>query len=219
MSPIYHRIDGGRFRKIWVAGDLHGCYTSLIHRLDEVGFSTETDLLISVGDLIDRGTENVECLELLQMPWFRAVRGNHEQMMLDALSPNGNVNHWMVNGGAWFFQLDYDKERLAIALVELVRQLPYIIELRTGGKTIVIAHADYPADEYQFGKELSLHDVIWKRDRLVDAQDKIGGPIAGADHFIFGHTPARTQLTFWNQTYIDTGAVFSGNLTLLQLQE
>ncbi|EHH0326059.1 serine/threonine protein phosphatase, partial [Salmonella enterica] len=68
MSPIYHRIDGGRFRKIWVAGDLHGCYSNLIHRLDEVGFSAETDLLISVGDLIDRGTENVECLELLQMP-------------------------------------------------------------------------------------------------------------------------------------------------------
>jgi serine/threonine protein phosphatase 1 len=51
------------------------------------------------------------------MPWFRAVRGNHEQMMIDGLSQHGNVSHWLVNGGGWFFNLDYDKERLAKALV------------------------------------------------------------------------------------------------------
>ncbi|CAB5620522.1 Serine/threonine-protein phosphatase 1 [Escherichia coli] len=219
MNPVYHRIDGSRFRKIWVAGDLHGCHTNLMNRLDEIEFSTKEDLLISVGDLIDRGSENVECLEMLQMPWFRAVRGNHEQMMLDALSPNGNVNHWMANGGDWYFRLDYDKERLAKALIELVRQLPYVIELNTGGKTIVIAHADYPAESYVFGKEISLHDVLWKRTRIVDSQDDVGGNIDGADMFIFGHTPARNPLKYWNQHYIDTGAVFTGNLTLLNLQE
>ncbi|MEW9209475.1 metallophosphoesterase [Citrobacter werkmanii] len=219
MNPVYHRIDGSRFRKIWVVGDLHGCYTNLMNRLDEIEFSTKEDLLISVGDLIDRGSENVECLEMLQMPWFRAVRGNHEQMMLDALSPNGNVNHWMANGGDWYFRLDYDKERLAKALIELVRQLPYVIELNTGGKTIVIAHADYPAESYVFGKEISLHDVLWKRTRIVDSQDDVGGNIDGADMFIFGHTPARNPLKYWNQHYIDTGAVFTGNLTLLNLQE
>lgn len=219
MNPVYHRIDGSRFRKILVVGDLHGCHTNLMNRLDEIEFSTKEDLLISVGDLIDRGSENVECLEMLQMPWFRAVRGNHEQMMLDALSPNGNVNHWMANGGDWYFRLDYDKERLVKALIELVRQLPYVIELNTGGKTIVIAHADYPAESYVFGKEISLHDVLWKRTRIVDSQDDVGGNIDGADMFIFGHTPARNPLKYWNQHYIDTGAVFTGNLTLLNLQE
>ncbi|WP_193157266.1 metallophosphoesterase [Citrobacter cronae] len=219
MNPVYHRIDGSRFRKIWVVGDLHGCHTNLMNRLDEIEFSTKEDLLISVGDLIDRGSENVECLEMLQMPWFRAVRGNHEQMMLDALSPNGNVNHWMANGGDWYFRLDYDKERLAKALIEQVRQLPYVIELNTGGKTIVIAHADYPAESYVFGKEISLHDVLWKRTRIVDSQDDVGGNIDGGDMFIFGHTPARNPLKYWNQHYIDTGGVFTGNLTLLNLQE
>ncbi|EEC9245941.1 serine/threonine protein phosphatase, partial [Escherichia coli] len=24
---IYERIDGSKYRNIWVAGDLHGCYT------------------------------------------------------------------------------------------------------------------------------------------------------------------------------------------------
>ncbi|EIM4719788.1 serine/threonine protein phosphatase, partial [Escherichia coli] len=25
----YERIDGSKYRNIWVAGDLHGCYTNL----------------------------------------------------------------------------------------------------------------------------------------------------------------------------------------------
>ena len=82
---IYQRINGDDWRNVWVVGDLHGCYTNLMSRLDAVGFDPAQDLLISVGDLIDRGSENVECLDLINQPWFRAVRGNHEQMMLDAI--------------------------------------------------------------------------------------------------------------------------------------
>ncbi|EGJ7627147.1 serine/threonine protein phosphatase, partial [Escherichia coli] len=103
----YERIDGSKYRNIWVVGDLHGCYTNLMKKLETIGFDTKKDLLISVGDLVDRGTENVECLELITFPWFRAVRGNHEQMMIDGLSERGNVNHWLLNGGGWFFNLDY----------------------------------------------------------------------------------------------------------------
>jgi serine/threonine protein phosphatase 1 len=114
---IYQRINGADWRNVWVVGDLHGCYTLLMNELDKVGFDPTCDLLISVGDLVDRGAESVECLELIMMPWFRAVRGNHEQMMIDGLSQHGNVSHWLVNGGGWFFNLDYDKERLAKALV------------------------------------------------------------------------------------------------------
>lgn len=97
---IYERIDGSKYRNIWVVGDLHGCYTNLMKKLETIGFDTKKDLLISVGDLVDRGTENVECLELITFPWFRAVRGNHEQMMIDGLSERGNVNHWLLNGVA-----------------------------------------------------------------------------------------------------------------------
>lgn len=219
MKEIYQKINGDEYRNVWVVGDLHGCYTNLMNRLDAVGFDPAQDLLVSVGDLIDRGSENVECLELLTMPWFKAVRGNHEQMMLDGLSEHGNVAHWMLNGGSWFFNLDYDKGRLANALLFKVAELPLIIELSKGGKKFVICHADYPGFEYEYGKEVDPEQVIWNRERVSCAMDGHVKAIPGADLFIFGHTPARTPLRYANQLYIDTGAVFTGNLTLFNLME
>ncbi|HCF8317217.1 TPA: metallophosphoesterase [Klebsiella pneumoniae] len=215
---IYQRINGADWRNIWVVGDLHGCYTNLMTQLGRVDFDQEQDLLISVGDLIDRGSENVECLELITMPWFRAVRGNHEQMMIDGLSANGNVNHWVANGGGWFFYLDYDKEILAKALAHKATELPLIIELVTGDRKVVICHADYPHNEYEFDKPVPEEMVIWNRDRVSDSQDGNVSEITGADLFIFGHTPARQPLKFANQMYIDTGAAFCGRLTLVQIQ-
>ncbi|HCD6001649.1 TPA: metallophosphoesterase [Enterobacter hormaechei] len=215
---IYQRINGADWRNIFVVGDLHGCYSNLMGKLEELKFDTKQDLLISVGDLIDRGAENVECLELITMPWFRAVRGNHEQMMIDGLSAHGNVNHWVANGGGWFFYLDCDKEILAKALVHKASELPLIIELVTGNRKVVICHADYPHNEYEFNKPVPEAMVIWNRERISDAQDGIVSEITGADLFIFGHTPARQPLKYANQMYIDTGAVFCGNLTLVQVQ-
>ncbi|WP_314421852.1 metallophosphoesterase [Pseudescherichia vulneris] len=215
---IYQRINGADWRNVWVVGDLHGCYTNLMNRLDEVGFEADKDLLISVGDMVDRGTENVECLDLINQPWFRAVRGNHEQMMIDGLSEHGNVNHWIANGGGWFFYLDYEKKVLAKALVYKAAQLPLIIELVTGDRKVVICHADYPHNEYAFDKPVPEEMVIWNRERVSNAMDGVVSEITGADLFIFGHTPARNPLKYANQMYIDTGAVFCGNLTLIQVQ-
>lgn len=213
----YQKINGTHYRNIFVVGDLHGCYSLLMSKLDEIAFDPALDLLISVGDLIDRGPENIECFELIQMPWFKAVRGNHEQMAIDARNISG-VCHWTGNGGGWFFQLDADKEILARALVAKASSLPLIIEVSIGDKTIVIAHADYPHATYEFGKPVNAEHVLWSRERIRGSLDGELQNIAGADLFIFGHTPVPASGTFGNQLYIDTGAVFNGNLTLIQLQ-
>jgi serine/threonine protein phosphatase 1 len=215
---IYERIDGSAYRNVWVVGDLHGCYTILMNKLDEIRFDTTQDLLISVGDLIDRGKENIECLDLINFPWFKAVRGNHEQMMIDAVLHNGSAMHWMSNGGDWFYYLDADHNQQAKNLIRKADDLPLVIDLQVGSKRVVICHADYPANDYSFGRLIDPALVIWNRERVSNAWDGVGSLITGADEFIFGHTPAKKPLKYWNQNYIDTGAVFCGNLTLRQLQ-
>lgn len=215
---VYQRINGADWRNIWVVGDLHGCHSLLMEKLNSIGFDTKLDLLVSVGDLIDRGEENVECLELLTRPWFRAVRGNHEQMMLEHLLYDGGIYPWLRNGGCWYADLDSLHRNSLNALLPEVEVLPLIIEVVSDGKKTVICHADYSADSYAFDKSVNTEDVIWSRDRIEALLNGEVKPISGADQFIFGHTPLKTPLQFANQHYIDTGAVFTGNLTLLQIQ-
>ncbi|PHM70389.1 metallophosphoesterase [Xenorhabdus sp. KJ12.1] len=223
MSEIrngnYLKIEGDQYHRIFVVGDLHGCYQLLMDKLQQVEFDYKNDLLISVGDLIDRGDRNVECLDLITQKWFRAVRGNHEQMAIDALFHSGNSDLWFNNGGQWFLYLDAEQKILAKTLLAKAEQLPLVIEVDTGHKVIVIAHADYPDNEYDFGKLVNWQSVIWNRDRIYDATESgIGREITGADLFIFGHTPAHDNAQYWNQRYIDTGAVFGYGLTVEQIK-
>jgi serine/threonine protein phosphatase 1 len=178
-------------------------------------FDPCADLLISVGDIIDRGPDSVKCLQLLHEKWFRAVRGNHEQMALDALESN-DFALWTMNGGMWFSTLQ-DKTR-ARTLLEACRELPHIIEITCVNGLNVVAHADYPAEAYVWNKPVSAQRVLWDRDRLMGFMVGKGQGIQGADHFWFGHTPVDKRYDFYNLHYIDTGAVFGGFLTLAQLQ-
>ncbi|HCS8962763.1 TPA: metallophosphoesterase [Klebsiella pneumoniae] len=214
---IYQRINGEEWRRVLVCGDLHGCYTNLMSSLDKAGFDPVQDLLVSVGDLIDRGQESFECLDLINQPWFRAVRGNHEQMMLDAITGTGSFGHWMSNGGGWWHSLDYEQDMRLKSLLPKVAELPLIIEVEKGGKKFVICHADYPHDEYEYGKPVDSQQAIWSRERISLSIDGYSSSISGADLFIFGHTPALQPMRIKNQLYIDTGAVFNGNLTLYEL--
>ncbi|WP_368940996.1 protein-serine/threonine phosphatase [Citrobacter werkmanii] len=207
---IYQRIAATNWRHVWVVGDLHGCFSLLMAKLRQCHFDPWQDLLVSVGDVIDRGPDSLCCLRLMRKSWIVAVRGNHEQMALDALA-TGEQLSWFMNGGAWFAHADQPAARLAL---EACRKLPWILELRCRSGIHVVAHADYPDDDYQWQKEVDLQRVLWDRARLMNN----GNGIRGADHFWFGHTPLRHRLDRDNLHYIDTGAVFGGELTLVQLQ-
>ncbi len=212
---MYQKIEGDRWRHVWVVSDIHGCYQCLMDALKRRHFNPYEDLLISVGDIIDRGPDCVKCLQLMDEKWFRAVRGNHEQMALDAIE-NNDFALWMSNGGIWFSALE-DK-RNALRLLNACRDLPHIIEITCANGLNVIAHADYPAETYVWNKPVSLQRVLWDRDRLMGFMVGKGQGIQGADHFWFGHTPLDKRYDFNNLHYIDTGAVFDGFLTLVQLQ-
>ncbi len=67
-STRYQKIDAYNYHHIWAVGDIHGNYQLLQFRLHQLPFCPETDLLISVGDNIDRGAESLNVLRLLNQP-------------------------------------------------------------------------------------------------------------------------------------------------------
>lgn len=72
-APVYQKIAGHQWRHIWLSGDIHGCLEQLRRKLWHCRFDPWRDLLISVGDVIDRGPQSLRCLQLLEQHWVRAV--------------------------------------------------------------------------------------------------------------------------------------------------
>ncbi|MCC7818878.1 serine/threonine protein phosphatase, partial [Escherichia coli] len=96
--------------------------------------------------------------------------------------------------------------------------LPHIIEITNDNIKYVIAHADYPGKEYQFGKEIAESELLWPVDRVQKSLNSELQKINGADFFIFGHMMFDNIQTFANQIYIDTGSPKSGRLSFYKIK-
>ncbi|EHV5278461.1 AAA family ATPase [Staphylococcus pseudintermedius] len=76
--------DFNQFDKVKVIGDIHGCYTALSKLItyEEVADNQNT-AYVFVGDLFDRGLENVKVFELIEsiynLPNVFLIEGNHER--------------------------------------------------------------------------------------------------------------------------------------------
>src|SRR5690606_12978431 len=135
MVSLHKRLAANKTGSDYVMGDLHGCLDLLQIELDRIGFDKEKDRLFSVGDLIDRGPDSMGCLRLLREPWFLAVRGNHEDMLIDyayeVVMPYGSRSSAQLffrNGGGWVQKLDADaQQELREDLLPRVVELPYVM--------------------------------------------------------------------------------------------
>ena len=196
--------------KDYFVGDIHGCYDLIMDRLSEIGFDKSSDRLFSVGDLIDRGPKSLECLLLPAEPWFHAVRGNHEQLMIDGLS-SGDVSLWCHNGGRW--HLDHSPLEMQTLAQNLDASLPHAIQVETSCGTIGVIHADVSSGNWG---EFDADRDIWSRARY--GFDDIG-PVDGVDVLVVGHTIVDSPVRFHNVVNLDTGAYHTGVLTIVPAEE
>lgn len=129
----------------FVMGDLHGCFDQLVMFLEFIHFDKAKDRLISVGDLVDRGPKNLECLHLLQEHWFHAVKGNHEELMQDFVLGDPTANWWFPNGGKWWISLNEVEQNEVRSLCEdFVQALPLVITVKN---QFHVLHAELSSDE------------------------------------------------------------------------
>ena len=217
MKVKYLEIDDDV--NVFVVGDIHGAYTQLKDKLKEVGFNYNTDLLIAVGDLVDRGKENEKCVGLLNEHWFASIKGNHEDFCYKGMMDDHvKFYHRMSNnGGEWFYNLPED---LMYHIGNRLNQLPVILEVKYKGKKFGFVHADLPVQDWELAKEMLLNGdridgrsfedhLLWSRGIITDYENS--GDIvniAQVDNVFFGHTvlPRITQVG--NCTFLDTGGCF-----------
>jgi serine/threonine protein phosphatase 1 len=237
-----HKVITIKKGRIFFIGDLHGCYKKLIKEMKRVSFNpNDGDIIVSVGDLTDRGPDNEHCLNLLTQEWFVSIRGNHEQMMLEALTEGVEsyaYKFWYSNGGDWYSKLPEMSKRMMNSIIfTKVNTLPILMTVQKGEKRIGVAHGGIHSlmwDDVveQVNKKDVIEYSMWSRDQASAAQfllknkdtDRIPldliGKVHGVDAVVFGHTQMnKGPLVSRNMFWIDTGAVYGGKLCMLEFDD
>ena len=212
-------------QRLLITGDLHGSLDLLESSLKELGFMSGQDVLICVGDLVDRHPKSEETLRKFlfdRTGSFYSVRGNHDQMMVD--------NDWglqLYNGGKWILDIEYDSRVLYGQFID--QKLPFVIEVNHNGKVYGVCHAEVPLefeswDDYcetlQHSRQLQK-ETLWNREIIAFTDHYKYDPlIQGIDYVFHGHTPVEEPLIIANRVYIDTGAVFKdGYMTIVEVKD
>lgn len=217
--------------KLYAVGDIHGCYNLLMNRLKEIVFDFENDLLVAVGDLVDRGTQNEECVSLIDEPWFTSVKGNHEDLVIMGDVNRSYSNCHIQNGGEWFYELDYQVQR---EIIKKLKTLPIALEINHKGRKFGFVHGHIEQNNWdEFKSILNNFDqaqhiikkerfptelAMWGGDRL-DEENQQYTHVSGVDAVIMGHTVTQKPCKRDNCYWIDTGAVHWGTMTILDLSK
>lgn len=215
MHPVLLANTQGRD---FILADLHGHRNLLEKALVGCQFDPDADRLISVGDLIDRGPDSLACLELLNEPWFYLVRGNHEQMMIDAVLKGAPTawSLWVRNGGSWALECS---EEVLQGWASRLDALPLTLTVHHQKGLYGICHAQYSLPDWQDRLTASQQhqtDWLWGRDRVKQSTPN---GVVGVDCLFHGHTIVDGVTRKANSLYLDCGAYAGGPLVLLAVDD
>ena len=88
--------------RLLAIGDIHGCYDAL-RALEAAVPILPTDMVITLGDYVNRGPQSAAVLEWLiarhATGQLIPLRGNHEIMMLEAKNGGGSLVDFLSVGG------------------------------------------------------------------------------------------------------------------------
>jgi serine/threonine protein phosphatase 1 len=219
LHPAPGRLPAGR--RIYAVGDVHGCDRKLraIHAAIAADFTARPishATLLHIGDYIDRGPDSARVvariLRRVPAPGLKTVHlmGNHEHMMLSALSDPGMAALWLHNGGdaalrSWKVIPATPPEEWA-ALIPAAH-LSFIagLPLRHEAGSYLFVHAGIrPGVPLP---DQSEHDLLWIREPFLSSTLPFGAVV------VHGHTPGPDPVVRANRVGIDTGAVAGGPLT------
>jgi serine/threonine protein phosphatase 1 len=220
----YSVISEASGDRVFVIGDIHGCPKEpeiLLKHLEEKEGVTQSDLVVFLGDYIDRGPDSKSVIDIVldfkkRFPNTRFLKGNHEDMMLDFLGFGGNLGQaFLYNGGLETIQ-SYGISVFAPS-TEMVEALPpdhfkFFCELESMlllDKFVCVHAGLNPLRDLEKQQD---DEAFWIRDEFLNNIHSFKKMV------VFGHTPH--QEIFEHLPYklgIDTGLVFGNKLTCVEL--
>lgn len=192
--------------KTYVIGDIHGCYDEFIELTKQIGI-TDNDLIISLGDIVDRGPKSVELFAYFKSRKNSLVlMGNHERKHLNGI-------------------LSYSQEIVKVQFqdkynefLDWLKTLSYFYETESA----IIVHAFFEHDKKLHEQKEEVLAGTTSGSRYLETKYEEGKYWSdfyqGEKPIIYGHHVVGEKPKIENKTYgIDTGACHAGMLTAIEL--
>lgn len=216
----------------FVIGDIHGGLKALQQVINRANV-TASDKLIFLGDYVDGWSETPAVLDFLidLSATYSCVfmQGNHEEMLIKWLKKEDDNELWRFHGGEATVQA---YQNIPLKTIEKhISFLEKLNEYYIDDKNRLFVHAGFThlkgvAFEY-FRGMLWWDRTLWETAMAVDGNlsaDSIRYPqrLKLYKEIYVGHTPvirfgASAPMNFANVWNVDTGAAFTGKLSILNV--
>ena len=202
--------------KTFAIGDVHGCARELAELLARLPIEPDTTVVF-LGDYIDRGPDSRSVVEQILSLRSRcqviALKGNHEDLLLDFLdSPESlGAAQFIFNGGTETLA-SYSDGSGGFAIPEAhqryFRELPVCWE----DELRFYVHAGVPDGALAtLDRAENAELMLWVRSSFLNS-DYLWEKMV-----IHGHTPTTEPEIRRNRVNVDTGCVYGGRLTAVDV--
>lgn len=215
QGAAYEAFSAPRSSRLIFIGDIHGCIDELRELLERVGPAGD-DVVVSVGDMVNKGPAPAKCLDLWRQRGYRAVQGNNEVKLLEQAR----------RFRRFFARQNRDVLRRK-DLLDYIASWPRVLDFPRQGVTAV--HGGFLPDMEVTPESVALHrDLVhhlrwirrtsdgWssvpKKEKKKD--DVLWAEKWNGDRFVvYGHTPLQTPRFDARALGLDTGCVYGRTLT------
>lgn len=209
-------------RKIFAVGDIHGCYEKLVSLMDRLPFDRHSDMLIFIGDYINRGPQSREVIDYLlelerQCKNVLFLKGNHEHALLQYAQTKDQEYLWLLRS----MDVEPTLKSYSNADFKSLSDLSFMPSAHRGFMNRLIPY--YRTGDYLFihagvipGEDpegCSLDRLLTVRDTFLACEPEQGLTV------VFGHTPFEMPFVAPGRIGIDTGAGHGNMLTAVLLPD
>lgn len=223
--------------KKFVIGDIHGAYKALIQCIEKSGIDKENDQLIVLGDVVDGWPQVAEVVEeLLTFDRLIKVRGNHDQWFMDWVRTGEASPAWVQQGG--MATIDSYNNNAILIDEHMKEYFNNTVHYFVDNKNQAYMHGGY--DWHKPISENENDRLLWDRHMYQTAMQwesfAITHPTEKKEYFkefsrvFVGHTstqipigwkytPGTDPVLATNLVNLDTGAGWSGKLTIMNAND